>query len=290
MDKKYDTIAIDFLNVFKACHATGKHLQTTRGIGTGALASLLPKLRKLMVEHRPKEILILMDSPNSWRRDAYSAYKGTRVRAKDEMERGNELQQLEDCKAMLRFLPNVVMVEVDGYEADDLAGLLYRNFSEQPDMKLLLVSNDKDWLQLVGPNVDVLRFSSKKTVNLKNFSEHAEGCDNPEQFLEVKAIVGDPGDNVPGAKGVGVATALKYLRGRLNKKAVGRRRIEDWKEDPAGYQRSLMLMDLRTRCRLDTLELNVHSHSDLHRFLARAEELELNTILKKSDWLDAFGT
>lgn len=285
---EYSTMAIDGMNVFKAVYATHKDLVTQDNIPTGGIIGFLTKLRNLQKEFKAQEILILWEGGGTWRNAVLKEYKGTRIRS-DDPDEGN---QMEAVRQVTQLIPNVCSMDALGMEADDIAGHLFRRHEHFfRNSRLLLVSNDKDWLQLVGLNTDVLRFSSKNLVTLENFSEHADGAENPKEFLEMKCLIGDAGDNVPGVRGVGPKTALNYLRGNLKTSAKAAQRIDQWYSDPQGYERSRDLMDLRKEL-IDIDIQSIPARPNNKTFTEHCENYEFNRILQQGveQWLSVFST
>ena len=149
----------------------------------------------------------------SYRKNIYPDYKANR----DQGDKPEALSHIADQRDMLQeILPylNVKQMGVSGYEGDDLIQLLLRQLSREKDadeeLDVVVVSGDKDLLQLVTDGVDVYRPIVDELVNSDNFEEKT-GLPSQRLFVIRKALTGDTSDNIPGIKGVGEKTANKLL-------------------------------------------------------------------------------
>lgn len=235
------TLVIDGNNISLAAASTGKDLRTDSGVATGGLFNFLRSINKLKREFSPSEMIVIWDSANPWRRDILPTYKESRKRERTPQEEifWQEFNfQRGEMKRMTLDL-GVSHVCYPRMEADDIAGHLGQTLEDD----IVFVTNDNDWFQLVSETRSVYRPLKGTILSMDNFFEETQ-CSTVEEFVTAKSIVGDPGDDIPGVKGVGFITALKYLRGTL---AIGSRKkdIEDWMSNENGYNRSRLLIDLR---------------------------------------------
>lgn len=203
-------IAIDGNSLlFKAYYATSftNMMQTSNGVYTNALYSFINMLNKVVNEMEFDYILVAFDaSKTTFRNEEFEGYKATRSKAPEEL-----VMQFPLVREYLDIagIPNY---EVNGYEADDIIGTLSHNASIA-DYQVEIISSDKDLLQLINKNTDVL-LAVKGISNLNKIS-----VDNlntiwdvtPNQVIDLKGLMGDPSDNIPGVKGIGEKTALKLL-------------------------------------------------------------------------------
>ncbi|HEY8487831.1 MAG TPA: DNA polymerase I [Thermaerobacter sp.] len=184
-------------------------LTTADGLPTNAVYGFLTMLLRLLEEERPRYVVVAFDRGlPAFRVERYAAYKGHRPETPDDLR-----SQFPVVKEVLSAL-GIPMVEHDGFEADDLLGTLARRAREAGVGRVLLVTGDRDVLQLVGDGVEALLtrrgISDVHRYDAARIREEM-GID-PAQYLDVKALMGDPSDNIPGVPGIGEKTALKLIQ------------------------------------------------------------------------------
>src|SRR5438876_6026512 len=193
-------------HLFRAYHAVG-YLSTSRGVPSHAVLILSTMLWKLIREEQPDYLAIAWDPPGPTFRDALSAeYKATRSAMPDDLVR-----QLPYVRRLFEALRTPVM-EVSGYEADDVLATLVEH-ALALDLDIVIVTGDKDMLQLVGPRVRVLSVlgrTGERVVYDEAKVRERWGVE-PAQIPDVLALMGDSIDNIPGVKGVGEKTAVKLI-------------------------------------------------------------------------------
>jgi DNA polymerase-1 len=171
---------------------------------TNSTFTFLRSMRRLHQDNPDAFIMVLWDG-RSWRHDFLETYKANREKTeKQEEDRKAYYEQKKDITALLDSL-GVVQCYAKNMEADDLAQIYSHKWLGE---RITLLSGDKDWLQLVDARttwVDPIRGRQCDIVNFKAFT----GCKNPTQFLELKCILGDSGDNIKGLDGVGPKTMEK---------------------------------------------------------------------------------
>jgi DNA polymerase-1 len=194
-------------HIFRAYHAIG-YLSTSKGVPSHAVLILSTMLWKLIREEQPDYLGIALDPPGPTFRDAlFTEYKATRTAMPDDLAR-----QLPYVRRLFEALRTPV-IEVPGYEADDVLATLVEKALKLPDLEIVIVSGDKDLLQLVGPRVRVLSVlgrTGEKIVYDEAKVRERWGVE-PEQIADVLALMGDSIDNIPGVKGVGEKTAVKLI-------------------------------------------------------------------------------
>ncbi|HEV8585190.1 MAG TPA: DNA polymerase I [Methylomirabilota bacterium] len=194
-------------NIFRAYHAMD-YLSTSRGQPTHAILILSTMLWKLIREEQPDYMAIALDPPGPTFRDKlFDQYKATRTSMPDDLAR-----QLPFIRRLFDALRTPVL-EVPGFEADDVLATLVEQALKLPDLDVVLVTGDKDMLQLVGPRVRVLSVvgrTGEKIVYDEAKVRERWGV-GPDQIPDVMALMGDSIDNVPGVKGVGEKTAVKLI-------------------------------------------------------------------------------
>jgi DNA polymerase I len=193
-------------HLFRAYHAVG-YLSTSRGVPSHAVLILSTMLWKLIREERPEYLGIALDPPGPTFRDAlFSDYKATRTSMPDDLAR-----QLPYVRRLFEALRTPVL-EVSGYEADDvLATLVTRALEHTVDV--VIVTGDKDLLQLVSPRVKVLSVVGRtgEPVLYDEARVRERWGVEPAQIPEVLGLMGDAIDNIPGVRGVGEKTAVKLI-------------------------------------------------------------------------------
>jgi DNA polymerase-1 len=194
-------------HIFRAYHAVG-YLSTSKGVPSHAVLILSTMLWKLIREEQPDYLGIALDPPGPTFRDAlYTEYKATRSAMPDDLAR-----QLPYVRRLFEALRTPVL-EVPGYEADDVLATLVEHALKIPDLEIVIVTGDKDLLQLVGPRVRVLSVlgrTGERIVYDEAKVRERWGVE-PAQIADVLALMGDSIDNIPGVKGVGEKTAVKLI-------------------------------------------------------------------------------
>jgi DNA polymerase-1 len=195
-------------HLFRAYHAVG-YLSTSKGVPSHAVLILSTMLWKLIREEQPDYLGIALDPPGPTFRDAlFTEYKATRTAMPNDL-----VQQLPYVRRLFEAIRTPV-IEVAGFEADDvLATLVEHALGIDPDLEIVLVTGDKDMLQLVGPRVRVLSVlgrTGERIVYDEAKVRERWGVE-PRQIADVLALMGDAIDNIPGVRGVGEKTAVKLL-------------------------------------------------------------------------------
>lgn len=276
-------------NIAMACAYTGRDMANDKGVLTGGLFNFLRSLKKIQTNYPSDKIIVAWDAANSWRKDILPTYKESRKQERspqvEEWFRAFNFQRGE-MKRMSMML-GVEHITSPRQEADDLAGHLVESL--QDSTQITLVTNDNDWFQLVRPNARVYRPLKEDFLSLENFQE-VTSCKDPQEFLHVKSIIGDDGDDVPGVEGVGLITALKYVRGELKagKKVES---IQNWLQNPDGYDRTRKLVDLVKK--IDNYDQFVEVMScqkNSTEFVKACEEYQFGSIIKElQHWQKLFG-
>ncbi|MGH7309611.1 MAG: DNA polymerase I [Candidatus Rokuibacteriota bacterium] len=193
-------------HLFRAYHAVG-YLSTSKGMPSHAVLILSTMLWKLIREEQPEYLGIAWDAPGPTFRDSlFTQYKATRTGMPDDLVR-----QLPYVRRLFEALRTPV-VEAPGYEADDVLATLVARALER-DLDVVLVTGDKDLLQLVGPRVKVLSVIGRtgEPVLYDEAKVRERWGVDPAQIADVLALMGDSIDNIPGVHGVGEKTAVKLI-------------------------------------------------------------------------------
>lgn len=183
-------------------------LRTKKGQYTNAVYGFLSMLYKLLDTYSPEYICVAFDPKKpSFRHEQYKDYKATRAKAPNEL-----VEQFQLIRDVLS-IHNIKCVEIDGFEADDVAGT-FANAARSLVDEIYLVTSDKDYLQLIDENTKVI-LTKKGVTNTEEMNieemKNQYGI-TPLQFIDLKALMGDSSDNIPGVAGVGEKTALKLIQ------------------------------------------------------------------------------
>lgn len=184
------------------------------GVPTNALTGFMNIYMKLIKEEKPDRICAAFDlKAPTFRHKLYADYKGTRHGMPDELA-----AQMPLIKDILRAL-GVAIVEKEGFEADDIIGTLSRASFEQ-GMDCVIMTGDRDSFQLVNDKVTVRLASNKEDVFYTPEKIREVYGVEPKEMLEVKALMGDSSDNIPGVAGIGEKTALGLIQKYHNIKYI----------------------------------------------------------------------
>jgi len=207
MDKKL--VLIDGHSIlFRAFYGL-PDLTTSKGQHTNAILGFLNILYKILDEEKPDYLAVAFDVHHqTFRTEMFSEYKGTRKPMPDEMR-----QQVPVMKELLKAM-NIAVIEKPGYEADDILGTLATR-AEKEGYQVSLVSGDRDLLQLASEKIKVRIPKTKQTgTEIEDYlaKDVFEKYNvTPQQFIDLKGLMGDKSDNIPGVPGVGEKTAQKLI-------------------------------------------------------------------------------
>jgi DNA polymerase I len=184
-------------------------LTTSKGENTSAPFGLARFLIRILDEQRPDYVGLVLDAGDSYRTELYADYKATREKMPDELE-----ASIPRCREVVEAF-RVPVIEVEGWEADDVIGTLARQASSA-GLHTVIVSGDKDFYQLIDEDVHLLNPGrggvgavEETEVTPENASERL-GVP-PHQVVDYLALIGDSSDNVPGVRGIGPKTAPDLL-------------------------------------------------------------------------------
>lgn len=182
-------------------------LHNASGLHTNAAFGFTTMLLRLIEEEKPTHFLVAFDAgKETFRHSTYKEYKGGRQKTPPELS-----EQFPVIRQLLQSF-SIAQYELDGYEADDIIGTLAR-LGEQQKMDVLIVSGDKDMLQLASDNVTVA-LTRRGISEVEHYTPETIADTyglKPEQIIDLKGLMGDKSDNIPGVPGVGEKTGLKLL-------------------------------------------------------------------------------
>ena len=181
-----------------------RHLSSPKGFPTNALYGFTQMLLKVMKDHAPAHVAVIFDAgKHTFRNELFPAYKATRATMPEDLA-----QQIEPIKQMVRAF-NIPALQLPGFEADDIIGTIARQV-EAKGMKCVVVTGDKDLMQIVSEDVTLLDTMKDKTFGIADVIEKF-GVE-PARVVDVLALWGDASDNIPGVPGIGEVTAKKLLQ------------------------------------------------------------------------------
>ena len=182
-------------------------LTAADGTPTQAVYGFLTMLLRLIDDVRPEFVAVAFDAPGrTFRHEAFEGYKAHRPAMPDDLK-----AQVAWAREIVAAL-NIAVFELEGYEADDLLGTLADHAAEK-GIAALVVTGDKDALQLAGPRVQVAvtRRGIRDVATYDADRVRAETGVPPERIPDLKGLVGDPSDNIPGVPGIGEKTAARLI-------------------------------------------------------------------------------
>jgi len=280
-------ILVDGNNLlFRSFYATayqGVIMKNSKGFPTNALYGFVNMMNKIINEENPNYIMVAFDKGKTFRHDKYEEYKAGRAAMPDELR-----LQFPKAKEVLDSM-GIKHFEIDNYEADDIIGTLAKIVDEEDEFIATIVSSDKDLLQLISDEVDVklLKQSGHIMMTKEEFRKIYQV--DPIRMIDLKALMGDASDHIPGVKGIGEKTAINLLskydsldgvyENIENISGKTREKLENDKDN------AYMSYDLATIFRevpLDfTLEDCAYKGFDSKAFITVLEELEFFSLLKK---------
>lgn len=194
--------------VNRAYYAIQRPMITRDGLYTHAVYGFLNILNRLIREHDPQYLIVAFDrKAPTFRHQEFTDYKAGRKKMPPEL--AMQLPLLKEALSAMQ----ISMLEIDGFEADDIIGTVAKN-AEQEGLDTLIITGDKDELQLASDHTRVL--ITKKGISEFELYDRAAMEEKygltPDQFVDLKGLMGDSSDNIPGIPGIGEKTALKLLQ------------------------------------------------------------------------------
>ena len=207
MDK---IILVDGNNLlFRSYYATaynGNFMKNSKGFPTNALFGFTNMINKIILEEKPSYMLVAFDKGKTFRHEKYKDYKGGRIETPDELK-----LQFPKAKELLTAM-GIKYYEIDNYEADDIIGTFAKYCDIEDRFIGTIISSDKDLLQLISDDVDIKLLKQKDYIRYNKESFISEYGIVPDSIRDLKGLMGDSSDNIPGVRGIGEKTALKLLQ------------------------------------------------------------------------------
>lgn len=280
-------ILVDGNNLlFRSYYATayaGNFMNNSKGFPTNALFGFTNMINKIVNEEKPEYIIVAFDKGKTFRHEKYDVYKDGRV------ETPNELKiQFPLAKELLTAM-GIKYYEIDNYEADDIIGTFCEYCNKDSEYIGTIVSSDKDLLQLISDDVDIKLLKQKDYIRYNKDSFEREYGIKPINVIDLKALMGDASDNIPGVKGVGEKTALKLLHeyktldgiyenidsisGKLKEKL-----LNDKDNAYMSYDLATIVRDVPVEIDINDIKIKEPNMEELNHLY---EELEFYSFLKK---------
>ena len=195
--------------LFRSYYATaysGNFMRNADGFPTNGLYGFVNMINKIISEENPEYMVVAFDIGKTFRHEKYSEYKGGRD------ETPNDLKvQFPYAKKILSAM-GIMYLEKEGYEADDIIGTIASEVDKNDEFIGLIVSSDKDLLQLISNDIEVKLLKTKDYIRMNHDTFVETYGIEPIRMIDLKGLMGDSSDNIPGVKGIGEKTALKLLQ------------------------------------------------------------------------------
>ena len=280
-------IMVDGNNLlFRSYYATaytGNFMRNSKGLPTNGLYGFTNMINKIKQEENPTYMVVAFDKGKTFRHTEYKEYKDGRSETPDELK-----VQFPIAKELLTNM-GIKYYEIDNYEADDIIGTFAEYCNTDEDYEGVIISSDKDLLQLISPDVEMKLLKQKDYIryNKETFKEDY-GID-PIKVIDLKALMGDSSDNIPGVKGIGEKTALKLLQDygsldgvyenidKLTPK-MQEKLLTDKDNAYLSFHLATIIKDVPMEIDLKDIEIKEKDSAELNRMY---EELEFYSFLKK---------
>ncbi len=282
-------ILVDGNNLlFRSYYATaytGNIMKNSKGVPTNAIYGFINMINKIITEEKPEYIMIAFDKGKTFRHDKYKAYKDGRSETPDELKQQFPIAK-QICEAM-----GIHYFEIDNYEADDIIGTFAKKANEDPDFIATIVSSDKDLLQLITDEVDVKLLKQTGFIRMdRNLFKETYGVE-PIGMIDLKALMGDASDNIPGVKGIGEKTAISLLSKYQTLDnlyehidEISGKTKEKLLNDKENAYMSKDIATIYCDVPINTDLENIHYHGiNALEYIQMLEELEFYSLIKKLD-------
>ncbi len=262
----------------------GNLMKNSKGFPTNALYGFINMINKIITDEKPEYMMVAFDKGKTFRHEKYETYKGTRAETPDDLKVQFKLSR-EICKAL-----GIKAIEIDNYEADDIIGTFAKKCNDE-NLEGLIISSDKDLLQLITPNVKVKLLKTHDFIMMDEEEfKNTYGLD-PIKMIDLKSLMGDSSDNIPGVKGIGEKTAIKLLQeyGSLDnlynnidniKGSTHDKLVNDKENAYMSYDLATIYKEVPIETSLDSIKklpINGEEYSNI------LKDLEFFSLLKKLD-------
>lgn len=278
-----DSMALLFRGFFSTA-MFGNYMETSNGLYTNGLYQFTRYLLDAVGKFKPTHVVCAFDmGSKTFRNDLYPEYKANRGAPPDELK-----PQFDELWKLVEAF-NIPCVGIEGYEADDLIGSMAKHYGAE-GVNVNILTGDGDALQLIDEHVVVTLmkkgFGNYEKVNLTNLQD-IKGIADPAQVIELKALMGDAADNIPGCPGVGEKTAEKliaefgtvdqlYERIDEVKGKLKERLVDNKQQVYLSHELATIVTDVPFDCSLNDCVY----HVEREKLLAKFEELEFNKLIQ----------
>lgn len=282
-------ILIDGNNIlFRSYYATaysGNTMKNSKGFPTNGLYGLVNMLNKIINEENPTYIMVAFDKGKTFRHEKYTDYKGGRMATPDELK-----MQFPVAKELVKAM-GINYYEIDNYEADDIIGTFAEKCNNNKDFDAVIISSDKDLLQLITDEVEVKLLKTSGSIRMTREEFINTYGIEPKRMVDLKALMGDASDNIPGVKGIGEKTAISLLKeyGTLenlynNIDSVKGKVKEKLEQDKDNAFMSYDIATIYKEVPIDTdFEKIRYKGYDPLKYIEILEDLEFYSLIKKLD-------
>lgn len=282
-------VLIDGLAIIHRAYHALPSLNSKDGKPTNAVYGFFTMLLKIINDLKPEYLAVCFDLPKpTFRQELYAGYQGHRPEMESDMS--DQIVILHEIldKSGIRYF------EIEGYEADDLIGTIsVESVNQDKDLSVIIVSGDRDLLQLVNHRVLVLApiIGITKMILFDEVKVKEKYGLKPNQIIDYKALVGDPSDNYPGISGVGPKTASELLNkygnfeelyknlGDIPEK-LAKKLAEDIEQASLARKLATIACDAPLNFKLEDTD---SSKIDINALKKSFEELGFKSILKRLD-------
>lgn len=261
-------------------------LINSRGENTSAIYGFVTTLLKILNEDKPEHLAVAFDTREAtFRHVMYQPYKATRQKMPEEMS-----AQMDKMKQVILAF-NVPLIELPGYEADDIIGTLARR-AEREGVQSFLVTGDKDFMQLISPLIRMYKPGKRgdEWEILDETAVEAKFGVTPDRVIDVLGLIGDKSDNVPGVPGIGEKTAIPLVQkfGSMEEiykhlDAIPQKGVQNKLRefhDKALLSKKLVTIDINVPVSINIHELKAKEW-DRKKLLELFTELEFRSLIRK---------
>lgn len=265
---------------------SGAIMRNSKGQATNALYGFVSMINKIIEEEKPQFMVVAFDIGKNFRHDKYEEYKAGRNETPDDLK-----SQMPIARTILDAM-GIKHLEMVGYEADDIIGTLAKEADLDPEYDGLIISSDHDLMQLISPVVSMKMLKSHDSTYYTVESFKEEYGFEPIKIIDLKALMGDSSDNIPGVKGIGEKTAKSLIQqyGSLDGvydniesiKGKMREKLELDKDSAYfSYELATIFRDVPLNVDLGSL---TYDGPNLEALKAILQELEFHSFLKNIDF------
>ncbi len=282
-------VLIDGNNLlFRSFFATaynGNLMRNSKGFPTNAIFGFINMLHKIIDEEKPEYLMVAFDKGKTFRHEKFEVYKGKRD------ETPNELKLQFPVSRRLCDAMGIKYFEIDNYEADDIIGTFAKVIDNSDLYEGLIISSDKDLLQLISDKNKVKLLKTKDYIMMdKKEFFNTYGLSDPKKMIDIKSLMGDASDNIPGVKGIGEKTAVSLLQkyGSLdgvynNIENINGKTKEKLEADKDNAYLSYDIATIYTEVPIDTDIDHIKYTGNNEDYVNILNELEFYSMLKKVD-------